>query len=126
MPDMKRKTGPTALRLAPDVKGLCAEARILRDTVLRRIVAAGCEIDEESLPEAQAIVTSHIGALVAAPEFEIVLDHSPGEARIVTLLVHACAGEIAARAEERRKTRIRRGMPLRLVPPYHPPDLITC
>ena len=104
---MKRKTGhrdsATALRLGPDVKGLYAEARILRDTVLRRIVAAGCEIDEESLPEAQAIVSSHIGALVAAPEFEIVLDYSPGEARIVTLLVHACAVEIAARAEKRRK-----------------------
>jgi hypothetical protein len=124
---MKQKTGQrdshTALRLAPDVKGLYAEARILRDTVLRRIVAAGDEIDEESLPEAQAIVSSHIGALVAAPEFEIVLDYSPGEARIVTLLVHACAGEIAARAEERRNAPARRRTPLRLVPPDHPPDL---
>ena len=121
--DMKQKTehrdSATALRLAPDLKGLYGEARILRDTVLHRIVAAGYGIDQELLPEAQAIVSSHIGALVAAPEFEILLDYSRGEARLVTLLVHACAGEIAAKirlsAKEACKGRARRGTPLQLV-----------
>src|SRR5215469_4069407 len=96
---MKRKTGhrdsATALRVAPSLKSLYAEARILRDSVLRRIVAAGYEIDDKSLPEAQAIVSSNIGALVAAPEYEILLGYSPGEARIIALLVQSCAAEIA-------------------------------
>src|SRR5215469_12073955 len=117
---MKRKSGDrdsaTALRVAPSLKSLYAEARILRDSVLRRILAAGYEIDEKSRPEAQAIVSSNIGALVAAPEFEILIGYSPGEARIVTLLVQSCAAEIAAKigpsAEER--ARVRRGTPLRL------------
>src|SRR5215469_12847613 len=98
---MKRKTGKrdsaTALRVAPSLKALYAEARILRDTVLRRIVASGYKIDEESLPEAQAIVSSTIGALVAAPEFEILLGYAHGEDRIVTLLVQSCATEIHAK-----------------------------
>jgi hypothetical protein len=121
--DMKRKTGhrdsATALRVAPSLKCLYAEARILRDAVLRRIVADGYEIDEESLPDAQAIVSANIGALVAAPEFEILLGYSPGEARMVALLVQSCAAEIAdtigPSARERRKARVRRGTALRLV-----------
>jgi hypothetical protein len=120
---MKRKTGKrdsaTAPRVAPSLKALYAEARILRDHVLRRIVADGYEIDEESLPDAQAIVSANIGALVAAPEFEILLGYSPGEARIIALLVQSCAAEIldtiGLPAQEPRKDRVRRRTPLRLV-----------
>jgi hypothetical protein len=120
---MKSKTGrrasATALRVAPSLKYLYAEARILRDAVLRRIVADGYKIDEASLPDAQAIVSANIGALVAAPEFEILLGYSSGEARIVSLLVQSCAAEIAdtigPSAGDRRKARVPRGTPLRLV-----------
>jgi len=118
---MKRKIGnrATAPRVAPSLKCLYAEARILRDAVLRRIVADGYEIDAESLPDAQAIVSANIGALVAAPEFEILLGYSPGETRMLALLVQSCEAEIAdtigLSVRERRKARVRRGTPLRLV-----------
>ena len=83
------------------------------------VEASGYEIDEKSLLEAQAIVSANIGALVAAPKFEILLGYSPGEARIVALLVQSCAAEIAdtigPSVRERRKARVRRGAPLRLV-----------
>jgi hypothetical protein len=108
---MKRKTGhrDSAPRVAPSLKALYAEARILRDAVLRRIVADGYEIDEESLLAAHAIISSNIGALVAAPEFEMLLGYSPGEARMLTLLVQSCAAEIAAKlwpsGGERGRTR---------------------
>jgi hypothetical protein len=120
---MKQKTGyrdsATAPRVVPSLRYLYAEARILRDTVLQRIVADGYEIDGESLPDAQAIVSANIGALVAAPQFEILLGYSPGEARTIALLVQSCAAEIADTIgpsnRERRKARVRRGTPLRLV-----------
>ena len=106
-PCMRRTIGH---RVAPNLKSLYAETRILRDTVLRRIVADGYEIAEESLPDAQAIVSANIGALVAAPEFEILLGYSPGEARILLLLVDSCATEIAdtigLSVRERRKARL--------------------
>jgi hypothetical protein len=85
---MKRKTGhrdsATAPRVAPSLKSLYAEARILCDDVLRRIVADGYKIDEESLPDAQTIVSANIGALVAAAEFEILLGYAPGGIVTVT------------------------------------------
>ena len=118
---MKRKTGNRAAapRVAPSLKCLYAEARILRDAVLRRIVTGGYKIDEASLPDAQAIVSANIGALVAAPEFEILLGYSPGETRMLALLVQSCEAEIAdtigLSVRERRKARVRRGTPLRLV-----------
>jgi hypothetical protein len=108
-----------ALLVAPDLNGLYGEARVLRDTILRRLAAIGYKIDEKSLPEARAIVSSTIGALVVAPEFEILLGYSRGEARMITLLVQSCAAEIAANirppADKRRKARIQRATPLRLV-----------
>ena len=109
-------------RAAPDLKGLYGEARVLRDIVLGRLVAVGCEIEEESLPEAQAIVSANIGELVATPVYEIMLGHPGGENRILTLLVQSCAAEIAVKirpaAKKARKTTpnlVRRGRPLRLV-----------
>jgi hypothetical protein len=119
--DMRRKTGhrESTPRAAPSLKALYAEARILRDAVLRRIVADGYAIDEGSMPDARAIVTANIGALVAAPEFEILLGYSPGEARMLALLTQSCAAEILDTigpwVEARRKDRVRRGPPLRLV-----------
>jgi hypothetical protein len=118
---MRRKTGnrTTALRVAPSLKALYGEARILRDDVLRRIVADGYEIDEESLRDAQAIVSANIGALVAAAKFEILLGYSPGETRMLALLVESCAAEIADTiglpTKEWSKDRVRRGTPLRLI-----------
>jgi hypothetical protein len=84
----------TAPRVTPSLKSLYAEAHILRDTVLRRLVATGYEIDEGSLLEAQAIITDQIGELVATPEYETLLDRPGGENRILTLLVHSCAAKL--------------------------------
>ena len=81
----------------PNIKGLYAEALRLRDAVLRRLAGIGCEIDEKSRPEAQAIVSANIGELVAAPEYATLLDRPGGENRILALLIHSCAAEIAAK-----------------------------
>jgi hypothetical protein len=109
-------------RPAPDLKGFYGEARVLRDIVLGRLAAVGCEIEEKSLPEAQAIVSANIGELVGTPEYEIVLGYPGGENRILTLLVQSCAAEIAVKigpaAKKARKTSpsaAKRGGPLRLV-----------
>jgi hypothetical protein len=109
-------------RVAPDLKGLYGEARVLRDIVLGRLAAVGCAIDEESLPEAQAIVSTNIGELVATPEYEVMLGYPSGENRILTLLVQSCAAEIAVKirpaAKNSRKATpnaVRPGRPLRLV-----------
>ena len=114
---MTQKTGDPDL--APSLRALYEEARILRDTVLHRIVASGYEIDEKSLPDVQAIVMAKVGALVAASEFEILLGYSPGEARMLALLVQSCEAEIAdcigLSVSERRKVGVRRGTPLGLV-----------
>ena len=78
----------------PSIKGLFAEAHRLRDIVLRRLVGVGCEINEEALPKAEAIVSANIGELVAAPEYETLLDHPGGENRIFALLLQSCAAEL--------------------------------
>jgi hypothetical protein len=113
-PGMKRTAGHG---VAPNLKSLYAEAGILRDAVLRRIVADGYAIDAESLPDARAIVTAKIGALVAGPEFEILLGYSHGEARVFALLVQACAAEILDTIGpwQARQDRVRCDPPLRLV-----------
>ena len=113
----------------PSIKGLYAEARRLSDIVLRRLGGIGCEVNEKSLPKAQAIVSANIGELVAAPEYATLLDRPGGESRILALLVQSCAAEIAAKtkrvAEKRCRPRachddsgprkVPRGTPLRLV-----------
>ena len=66
----------------PSIKGLYAEARRLSDIVLRRLGGIGCEVNEKSLPEAQAIVSANIGELVATAEYETLLDRPGGENRI--------------------------------------------
>jgi hypothetical protein len=47
------------------------------------------------LPEAQAIVSTNIGELIATPEYETRLGYADGGNRILTLLVQSCAAEIA-------------------------------
>jgi hypothetical protein len=37
------------------LKSLCAEARNVRETILRRVAAVGCHTEEDSLPEAEAM-----------------------------------------------------------------------
>jgi hypothetical protein len=105
----------------PTIKGLYAEAHRLRDIVLRRLVGIGCEINEELLPRAQAIVSANIGEL-ATPEYETLLDRPGGENRILALLLHSCVAEIDAKikpvAPKHRRVAQRvvpRGTPLRLV-----------
>lgn len=83
-----------------DLKDLYAAARSLCDIVLRRLVAVGCQINEESLPAAQATVSANIGELVATPEYETLLRYPGGENRILTLLVQSCAAEIAVKIKK--------------------------
>ena len=106
----------------PSIKGLYAEARRLSDIVLRRLGGIGCEVNEKSLPKAQAIVSANIGELVAAPEYATLLDRPGGENRIFAHLLQSCAAEIEAKikpvAKKRPKgmlRRVPRGTPLRLV-----------
>jgi hypothetical protein len=118
---MKRKTATTGDRNMtrvsrhwrdyPNIKGLYVEAHSLRDRVLRRLAAIGCEINEKSLPKAQAIVSANIGELVAVPEYATLLDRPDGENRILALLIQSCAAEIDAKiksvAEDRHKATLR-------------------
>ena len=99
----------------PSIKGLYAEARRLRDIVLRRLVGIGCEINQEVLPDAEAIVSANIGELVATAEYATLLDRPGGENRILTLLIQTCAAEIDAKinsvTEKRRRPRAWRDDP---------------
>jgi len=101
----------------PSIKGLYAEARRLSDIVLRRLGGIGCEVNEKSLPKAQAIVGANIGELVAAPEYATLLDRPGGESRILALLVQSCAAEITAKtkpvAQKHRRPQTRHGDSLR-------------
>ena len=101
----------------PSIKGLYAEARRLSDIVLRRLGGIGCEVNEKSLPKAQAIVSANIGELVAAPEYATLLDRPGGESRILALLVQSCAEEIGVKitlvAERRCRPRAWRDDPFR-------------
>jgi hypothetical protein len=109
----------------PSIKGLYAEAHRLHYIVLRRLAGIECEINEESLPKAQAIVITNIGELVATPEYETLLDRPGGESRIFALLLQSCAAEIEAKikpAGEKRgwhdnpePRKVPCGTPLRLV-----------
>jgi hypothetical protein len=69
------------------------------------------------MPDARAIVTAKIGALVAAPEFEILLGYSHGEARMLALLTQSCAAEVLDTIGpwQERQDRVRCDPPLRLV-----------
>ena len=104
----------------PNIKGLYAGARRLRDIVLRRLAAIGCEIDEKSLLKARAIVSTNIGELVGTPEYGMLLDRPDGESRVLTLLVQACAAELHSEfkpvVEKRRRPRAWQDDPLRRVP----------
>jgi hypothetical protein len=69
----------------------------------------GCEIDEGSLPKAQAIVSANIGELVATAEYETLLDCPSGGNRIFAILLQSSAAEIDAKikpvGEKRRRPR---------------------
>jgi hypothetical protein len=84
----------------PDIKGLCAEVRQLRESILRRLAAVGCEFDDASLPKAEAIVDGKIGELLFAPHCEAERQaltswdggkRDGGKNRVMDLLVFACA-----------------------------------
>jgi hypothetical protein len=57
----------------PDIKGLCAEVRQLRESVLRRAAAIGCEIDEASLPKAETIVDGKIGEFLSSGDYHAIV-----------------------------------------------------
>jgi hypothetical protein len=79
----------------PDIKGLCAEVRLLRESILRRLAAVGCEFDDASLPKAEAIIDGKIGELLFAPhceaERQALTSLDGGKNRVMDLLVFACA-----------------------------------
>jgi hypothetical protein len=102
------------------IEGLYAEACSLRGTVLSRLAAVGCDIDD--LPRAEAIVNANIGELIATPEWAMLLDRPGGTDRILMLLVQSSAArintKIRPKPKKRRKAEDRdavRRPPLRLV-----------
>ena len=106
---------PLARNMA-DIARFVADATRL-EQVSGRDFAIGCEIDEKSLPKAQAIASANIGELVAAPEYATLLDRPGGENRIFALLVQSCAAEITAKtkpvAQKHRRPQTRHGDSLR-------------
>jgi hypothetical protein len=77
----------------PNLKGLCAEIRQLRESVLLRAAAIGCEIDEASLPEAKTIVDGKIGEFLSRADYhDIVARH--GNDPALRSLVRECAQAI--------------------------------
>jgi hypothetical protein len=77
----------------PDIKGLCAEVRQLRESVLRRAAAIGCEIDDASLPKAETIDDGKIGEFLSSADYhDIVARH--GNDPALRLLVRECAQAI--------------------------------
>jgi hypothetical protein len=79
----------------PDITGLCAEVRQLRESVLRRAAAIGCEIDEASLPKAETIVDGKIAEFLSSADYhDIVARH--GNDPALRLLVRECAQSIFA------------------------------
>jgi hypothetical protein len=90
------------------LKGLCAETRGLRETILRRVAAVGCHIDEGELPEAEAIVDRKIGEFLFGPEYAgarcALAEGRPGDSRVMTLLVLECVAKIDAERRAQRRT----------------------
>ena len=93
-------------RTSTDAKDLCAETLSLRETILRRVIAIGCHIDEDSLSEAEAIVDSQIGEFLSAPEYagarrRLAKGHT-SDSRMMTLLVLECVTQINAERHTQR------------------------
>jgi hypothetical protein len=90
------------------LKGLCAETRSLRESILRRVAAVGCHIDEASLSEAEAIVDSKISEFLFAAEYagvrRTLAEGHAGDGRAMTLLVLECIAKIDAERRTQRRT----------------------
>jgi hypothetical protein len=90
------------------LKGLCTETRSLRETILRRVAAVGCHIEEDLLPEVEAIVDSKISEFLFAPEYagarRALGDGHAGDSRAMTLLVLECTAKIDAEHRAQRRT----------------------
>jgi hypothetical protein len=82
------------------LRDLCDETRHLRESVLRRVAAIGCRLDEARLPIAEAIVDGKIGELLFSPEYadaRLSLELHGSETKVMTLLVLQCATAIDAK-----------------------------
>jgi len=87
------------------LKSLCAEARNVREAILRRVAAVGTH---NSSPEAEAIVDSKISEFRCAPEYagarRALVEGQAGDSRAMTLLVLECAGKIDVERRTQRRT----------------------
>jgi hypothetical protein len=86
--------------VTPMLRDLCDEARRLRDSILRRVAAIGCNLDEEQLPEAGAIVDQRVAKLLFSPDYAMArcsLELHSGESKVMTLLVLECVNAIDAK-----------------------------
>jgi hypothetical protein len=90
------------------LRRLCAETRSLRESILRRVTAVGCRIDDALLPEAEAIVDSKISKFLFAPEYtgarRALAEGPAGDSRAMTLLVLECTAKIDAERRVQRTT----------------------
>ena len=90
------------------LKHFCAETRNLRETISRRIAAVGGHIDDDSLPDAEAIVDSMIGEFLFAPNYagarrKLAEGHA-SDSRVLTLLVIECLARIDVERAAQRTT----------------------
>jgi hypothetical protein len=90
------------------LKGLCAEVRSLRETILRRVAAVSGHIDENWLPQTEAIVDSKIAQFLFAPEYagarHSLVEGRAGDSRAMTLLVLECVAEVDGERRARVRT----------------------
>ena len=90
------------------LKHFCAETRNLRETISRRIAAVGGHIDDDSLPDAEAIVDSMIGEFLFAPNYagarRKLAEGRASDSRVLTLLVIECLARIGVERPAQRTT----------------------
>jgi hypothetical protein len=61
----------------PNIKGLCQEIAGMRESILRRCAAVGCDLDEERLPQARKITEGLIGEFLFGAEYAGALSALP-------------------------------------------------
>ena len=80
----------------PGIKDLCASIRRLRETLMRRAAAVGCQLDEASLPEAEAIVDHVISEFLFSDELGTrhAAETHGTDSRVMTLLMLQCVAAL--------------------------------
>jgi hypothetical protein len=100
----------------PNLKGLCAQIRQLRESVLSRAATIGCEVDEASFPKAETIVDGKIGEFLSSGDYHDIVERH-GNNPAMRLLVLQCATALHAAIPNKPTRQPTRRPDLRVVPP---------